>query len=82
MRRLRFPRPETILRRLNREIRALEREHSAAARAARSDGSFLAAGSLRSKLVALQSFREKAFGIPLRPYNANRNLFPRKECRS
>lgn len=35
MRRLRFPRPETILRRLNREIRALEREHSAAARAAR-----------------------------------------------
>lgn len=78
MRRLRFPRPETILRRLNREIRREQRIRRAAAASDNVALLFQAEERVR----VLQTFREKAFGIPLRPYHANRNLFPRKECRS
>ncbi len=44
-------------------------------------GLAVAAGLLRSKLVALQTFRAKTFGLYLRSYNANRPLFGRKEFR-
>ena len=76
MRRLRRPRPETILRKLNREIRREQRIRRAATLS--DDISHLAWAEERVKV--LQEFRERAFGIPLRPYNANRNLFPKGEA--
>lgn len=76
MRRLRRTRPETILRKLNREIRSAQ---DGVRRAQRGDR--LAESAIyRAEVTALQLFRERAFGIPLRPYNANRNLFPKGEA--
>lgn len=82
MKRLRLPGPETILRRLNREIRREQRIRSAAARP---DGPlrFLEAHELQrlceaeERVKVLQRFREAAFGIPLRPYHATKPLFPK-----
>lgn len=82
MRRLRLPRPETILRRLNREIRREQRIRSAAARSG-DDHLFLPAEGVRrlceaeERVKVLQRFRASAFGIPLRPYHATKPLFPK-----
>lgn len=82
MKRLRWAKPETILRRLNREIRREQRIMSAAARP---DGTlrFLEAHELQrfceaeERVKVLQRFRASAFGIPLRPYHATKPLFPK-----
>ncbi|MDP2317529.1 MAG: hypothetical protein Q8P41_31885 [Pseudomonadota bacterium] len=73
MRRLLRPRPETILRKLNLQIRKVQ---AGLARAQRQDR--LAESAVwRAELTALQLFREKAFGLRLRSYNANKTLFPK-----
>lgn len=75
MKRLRWARPETVLRRLNRDIRTLEGDVRESVR--RRD--YREECIRRAALVALQGFRERAYGLRLRPYHANRSLFPRKE---
>lgn len=70
-RRLRLPRSETILRRLNREIR-LEQELRRKAVAARLPN---AEAGIEQRIRALQSFRASTFGVPLRAYHANLKLF-------
>lgn len=75
MRRLRLNRPETILRKLNLQIRKVQ---AGLVKAQRAD--LLAVSAIyRAELTALQLFRADAFGIQLRSYSANKSLFPRKE---
>ena len=71
MRRLRHSRPETVLRKLNRSIRSLEGDVLEATR--RRD--YREEGLRRAALVALQGFRERAYGLRLRSYQANKPLF-------
>lgn len=73
MRRLRRPRPETILRKLNREIRSAQ----AGVRRAQRGDRLAESAIYRAEVTALQLFRERAFGIPLRQYRANLSLFPK-----
>lgn len=76
MRRLRRTRPETILRKLNREIRREQRIRRAATLS--DDISALAWAEERVKV--LQEFRERAFGLRLRSYQANKPLFRKGEA--
>lgn len=73
MKRLRWAKPETILRKLNREIR---REQRIRRSAAASDNVALLFQA-EERVRVLQTFREKTFGIPLRPYHATKPLFPK-----